>query len=61
MAFKSMSAFDQHRYGSYSDRKCRTPDEMVARNYHLTDKGYWSQMPDERYSAHLAKLMGNVE
>jgi hypothetical protein len=59
MCFNSMSAFEHHRYGPYSDRKCRTPTEMVERNFYVNDRGFWAQMPDARYSEHLATLMEN--
>ncbi len=54
-----MSTFDAHRYGSFSDRKCRTPEEMIAKGYCQNDRGEWKRMDDGRFSQHLATLMEN--
>ena len=41
--FNSNTAFDGHRTGTFGvDRRCRTPEEMQARGYNLTQGGYWT-------------------
>jgi hypothetical protein len=46
--FNSNTAFEAHRTGSFGDdRRCRTPEEMQARNYRLNKDGYWAGEPRE--------------
>ena len=47
--FNSTGAFEKHRTGQYGvDRRCRTPEEMIAKGFSLNATGYWiaSKMPD---------------
>ena len=47
--FNSTGAFEKHRTGQYGvDRRCRTPEEMIAKGFSLNAAGYWvaSKMPD---------------
>lgn len=47
--FNSNGAFEKHRTGKFGvDRRCRTPDEMLAMGFSLNAKGFWitSKMPD---------------
>ena len=58
--FNSTGAFEKHRTGQYGvDRRCRTPEEMIAKGFSLNAGGYWiaSKMPD-----HMKKRsMENVD
>ena len=47
--FNSTGAFEKHRTGQHGvDRRCRTPEEMIAKGFSLNAAGYWvaSKMPD---------------
>jgi hypothetical protein len=47
--FQQHGAFEKHRTGQYGvDRRCRTPEEMIAKGFSLNATGYWiaSKMPD---------------
>jgi hypothetical protein len=40
--FNSTGAFDKHRVGQHGvDRRCMTKDEMLAKEMHLGDDGFW--------------------
>ena len=39
--FNSTAAFDKHRSGSISERRCLTAREMRARGMALNSRGYW--------------------
>ena len=39
--FKTDSAFDKHRTGSYPDRRCLTDDELAAAGWSISIEGYW--------------------
>lgn len=40
--FNSTGAFEGHRTGKFGvDRRCRTPDEMIARGYSKNKDGFW--------------------
>lgn len=40
--FNSNFAFDKHRTGKHGiDRRCMTPDEMIAKGMVLLDDGFW--------------------
>jgi len=45
--FNSTAAFDKHRSGSISERRCLTSREMRERRMSLNARGYWitSKMP----------------
>jgi hypothetical protein len=40
--FFSSGAFDRHRTGSYTQRRCWTYEEMVADGMTITASGYWT-------------------
>jgi len=40
-SFGSMSAFDKHRTGKPSSRRCLTTAEMAAKGWHVDDHGAW--------------------
>lgn len=40
--FNSNGAFDKHRTGKHGlNRRCMTPDEMIAKGMVLRDDGFW--------------------
>ena len=40
--FNSNSPFDKHRTGTYGvNRRCLTPDEMLAKGMLKNDAGFW--------------------
>jgi hypothetical protein len=40
--FNSTGAFDKHRTGQHGvDRRCMTLEEMLAKEMHLGDDGFW--------------------
>lgn len=40
--FNSNTAFDKHRTGDYEHgRRCRTPEEMIAKGMSLNATGFW--------------------
>lgn len=39
--FNSTAAFDKHRTGPFSDRRCLTVDEMAAKGMAKNSAGYW--------------------
>ena len=40
--FNSNKAFDKHRTGKHGhDRRCRTPDEMLAKGMSLNKANFW--------------------
>jgi hypothetical protein len=39
--FGGVTLFDKHRVGEIGARRCLTPDEMVAKNWHQDGKGLW--------------------
>lgn len=44
--FNSNTAFDKHRTGKHGvDRRCRTPDEMMAKGMLLNAQGFWISEP----------------
>lgn len=49
--FNSNAAFDKHRTGDYkTGRRCRTPEEMIAKGMSLNAAGFWvtKNMPSDR-------------
>lgn len=46
--FNSIGAFDRHRAGPPTNRRCLSPAEMVARGMTTNDTGFWvrSRMTD---------------
>lgn len=47
--FNSVYAFDLHRTGPYTDRKCLTPEEMGDLGMSLNGSGFWiSETRSER-------------
>lgn len=47
--FNSNTPFDKHRTGEYGvNRRCRTPEEMLALGMSLNADGFWvtEKMPD---------------
>lgn len=50
--FNSNEAFDKHRTGKHGvNRRCMTPDEMIAKGMILPEDGFWrgSPQPKERW------------
>jgi hypothetical protein len=41
LEFRSVGAFDNHRYGKYTDRHCRTVDELLAKEWNQDKNGVW--------------------
>lgn len=40
--FKSTAAFEKHRVGEFGvDRRCLTPDEMLAKKMAVNARGFW--------------------
>jgi hypothetical protein len=40
--FNSLRAFEKHRTGKHGvDRRCMTPDEMLAKGMSINEAGYW--------------------
>jgi hypothetical protein len=40
--FNSSGAFDKHRTGEHgSNRRCRTPEEMIEKGMSLNRDGFW--------------------
>lgn len=40
--FNRTSTFDRHRVGEFGvDRRCLTPDEMLAREWRKNERGFW--------------------
>ena len=40
--FNSNTAFDMHRTGKHGvNRRCRTPEEMIARGMSVNKDGFW--------------------
>jgi hypothetical protein len=47
--FNSNTPFDKHRTGEHGvNRRCRTPEEMLALGMSLNDSGFWvtEKMPE---------------
>ena len=47
--FNSVGAFEKHRTGKHGrDRRCRTPEELLALGCSLNKDGFWitAKMPD---------------
>ena len=47
--FNSNKAFDKHRFGKFEHgRRCRTPEEMMAKGMSLNKAGFWitEKMPE---------------
>jgi hypothetical protein len=43
--FNSNTPFDMHRTGEYGvNRRCKTPEEMLAMGMSLNDDGFWISM-----------------
>ena len=52
--FNSLFAFEKHRTGEHGkDRRCLTPDEMLAKGMSLNGAGFWitSAMPRDVLAA----------
>lgn len=48
--FNSNLAFDKHRTGQHGkDRRCRTPEEMLAKGMALNVNGFWVSEPYSKY------------
>lgn len=47
--FNSTHAFDKHRTGSHSNRRCLTTEEMEKKNMLINKAGFWigEAMPSE--------------
>jgi len=49
--FNSNAAFDKHRVGDFEHgRRCRTPEEMIAKGMCLNKDGFWitERMPEDK-------------
>lgn len=56
--FRSVSAFDKHRVGDYGkDRRCLTPEEMIAKGMAKNEAGFWVSSPFNREK--VAKVFGS--
>ena len=40
-SFTSLTGFDRHRTGPYTDRRCLTPDELTAKGWTRDEHGAW--------------------
>lgn len=49
VAFRSVRAFDVHRYGPAADRRCYTTPRMPERGLVLDARGFWS-LPKRAYT-----------
>ena len=57
--FNSIRAFERHRTGKHGvDRRCKTPDEMIAQGYSLNKDGFWitKKHTDESLNNFLNKV-----
>jgi len=56
--FRSVRAFDRHRYGKGGDRACTPDTDMPERGLYLDSKGYWrlpkAPPPDKRVARLLS-------
>jgi hypothetical protein len=51
--FNSVRAFERHRMGTYGvDRRCRTPEELLALGCSLNKDGFWitKKRPEDSYT-----------
>jgi len=46
--FNSTYAFDTHRTGAWTLRRCLTPDEMRAKGMAVSSTGWWLSMASKR-------------
>ncbi len=49
--FNSNIAFERHRVGEFGrNRRCRTPEEMIAKGMCLNKEGFWitERMPEDK-------------
>jgi hypothetical protein len=53
--FNSVRAFDKHRTGEWTNRRCLTVDEMGAKGMALSSTGFWvsNPSPQGRFEAAL--------
>ena len=52
--FNSNKAFDKHRTGKHGhDRRCRTPDEMLAKGMSLNKANFWITKAMSMNAQHL--------
>ena len=57
--FNSIKAFERHRIGEYgADRRCRTPDEMMARGYSKNKYGFW--ITQKMSTSDIEKIIGET-
>lgn len=53
--FNSVSSFDRHRAGDWqnrgSNRRCRAPDELIAKGWSKNTAGYWIEKARARLDA----------
>ena len=55
--FNSIKAFERHRIGEFGvDRRCRTPDEMIARGYSKNKYGFW--ITQKMSTSYIEKITG---
>ena len=46
--FNSVYAFELHRRGDYSDRKCLNPEQMVNKGMAISEAGFWISEKNSR-------------
>lgn len=53
--FLTVKAFETHRYGKYTDRRCTETADMDKRRLSLDEKGYW-RLPKKAFNTELRKM-----